>query len=95
MICPACGYDNLPGSAVCDHCNTDLTLFEEKKPVTKSKIEKAILEDTLDKVGKEKSIALKVGKDLAVKEVIRRMVKEQKCAAVIMEGDSKWLRKGE
>jgi predicted transcriptional regulator len=88
MICPACGYDNLPGSSVCEHCNTDLTQFEEKKPVTKSKIEKAILEDTLDKVGKEQSIALKVTKNLTVKEVIQKMVKEQKCSAVIMEGDS-------
>ena len=88
MICPTCGYDNLPGTSVCEHCNSDLTLFEEIKLVTKSKIEQAILEDNLEKVGKEKSIALKVSTDMTVKEVIDKMFKEQKSSAVIMEGGS-------
>ncbi len=88
MICPSCGYENLPGSSVCDHCNNALTSFEEKKPLTKSKIEKAILEDSLDKVGKEKSVALKVTNDMTVEVVIKQMIKEQKCSAVIMEDNS-------
>jgi predicted transcriptional regulator len=88
MICPACGYENLPGSAVCENCSSALTSFEEQKPVTESKIEKAILEDNLKTVGKEKSIALIVTKDMTVKEVVDQMVKNQKCSAVIMDGES-------
>jgi CBS domain-containing protein len=88
MICPACGYENLPGSALCDNCNIDLTRFEEQKPVTKSKIERAILQDKLAKVGKEKSIALIVSPQKAIKEVIELMLKAHKFSAVIMDGES-------
>lgn len=86
MICPACGYENLPGAASCDNCRIDLTRFEEKKPVTKSKIEKAILKDKLRKVGKENSIALIVSPEKSVKEVIELMLKAHKFSAVIMDG---------
>jgi CBS domain-containing protein len=87
MICPVCGFENLPGSSICENCGSALTFFEKKMPVTKSKIEKAIIVDCLDQVGKEKSIALKVTRDMTVKEVIDKMHEENKFSAVVMKGD--------
>lgn len=88
MKCPACGFENIPGTAICENCSTALTIFEEKKLVTKSNIEKAILEDKLDKIGGEKSIALKVSPEFSVREVIDLMLKHDKFSAVVMEEEN-------
>ncbi|MHA1976363.1 MAG: CBS domain-containing protein [Candidatus Hodarchaeales archaeon] len=88
MKCPACGFKNLPGAAICENCSTDLTFFEELKPVTESKIEQAIMKDKLDHICKEKSIALKVSPSMMIRDVINQMVKNQKCSVVVMEDDT-------
>lgn len=43
MICPNCGFDNLPGNEVCDNCQHDLTALD--RPVGWNKVEKSLLED--------------------------------------------------
>jgi CBS domain-containing protein len=88
MKCPACGFENIPGTSICENCSTALTGFEEKKPVTKSNIEKAILADKLEKIGGEKSIALKVSPELPVRKVIDLMLKHDKFSAVIIEDEA-------
>ncbi|MHA2306923.1 MAG: CBS domain-containing protein [Candidatus Hodarchaeales archaeon] len=88
MICPACGHENISGSAICDNCNIDLTQFEEPNLVTKSMIERAICKDKLAKIGKENSVALIVSPEKTVKEVIDLMLKNNKFSAVVMEGSS-------
>ncbi|MHA2346810.1 MAG: CBS domain-containing protein [Candidatus Hodarchaeales archaeon] len=87
MKCPACGFKNIPGTSICENCSTALTLFEEKKPVTRSIIEKAILKDKLEKIGGEKSLALKVSPDLTVRQVVNLMLTEDKFSAVIMQDE--------
>ncbi len=87
MNCPACGSENIPGVSVCDNCGTDLTFFEEPKPVTESKIEKAIMKDKLSEICGEKTIAIKVPPSMHIREVITIMIKNQKCSVVIMEDD--------
>ena len=87
MKCPACGFKNLPGAATCENCTTDLTFFEEPKPVTESKIEQAIMKDRLDHICKEKSIAITVSPQMTIREVIDEMIKNQKCSVVVMEND--------
>jgi signal-transduction protein with cAMP-binding, CBS, and nucleotidyltransferase domain len=87
MKCPACGFKNLPGAAICENCTTDLTFFEAPRPVTESKIERAIMQDKLDQICTEKSIAITVQPDMMIREVIDLMIKNQKCSVVIMEGE--------
>lgn len=87
MKCPVCGFKNIPGSAICENCSTDLIYFEEPKSVTESKIEKAIMEDKLDLICKEKSIAITVSPETMIREVIKLMIKNQKCSVVIMEDE--------
>ena len=88
MKCPVCGFENLPGTSVCENCGSALTYFEKKTPVTKSKLEKAILKDCLEDVAKESSVALIVSENMSVKEVIDLMNKENQFSAVVMEGDT-------
>ena len=84
--CTVCGHENLPGSFYCSNCNSDIVI-EKRKPLTDSRIEKAILEDCLEEVGGEESLALEVPPDKSVKEVVRLMIDHQKCSVVITGSD--------
>ncbi len=81
--CAVCGHENLPGSLYCSNCNSDIVI-EERKPMTDSRIEKAILEDCLGEVGGEESLALEVSPDKPVKEVVGLMIDHQKCSVVVI-----------
>jgi CBS domain-containing protein len=43
MICPNCGWDNLPGNEDCDNCKHDLTALD--RPVGWNRVEKSLMED--------------------------------------------------
>ena len=45
MICPNCGFDNLPGNEGCDNCQHDLTALD--RPVAWNRVEKSLLEETV------------------------------------------------
>ncbi|MFW9905423.1 MAG: cyclic nucleotide-binding/CBS domain-containing protein [Candidatus Thorarchaeota archaeon] len=81
--CTVCGHENLPGSFYCSNCNSDI-IIEEKRPLTDSRIEKAILEDCLEEVGGDESLALEVSPEMPVKEVIKLMIDHKKCSVVII-----------
>lgn len=43
MICPTCGWDNLPGNEACTHCRQDLTPLD--RPVAGNRVERSLMED--------------------------------------------------
>ena len=43
MICPNCGYDNLPGSEECGRCQQDLTQLD--RPTANNRVERSLMED--------------------------------------------------
>jgi CBS domain-containing protein len=43
MICPTCGWDNLPGSEDCQNCQQDLTPLD--RPVAQNRVERSLMED--------------------------------------------------
>jgi CBS domain-containing protein len=43
MICPACEYNNLPGSEYCGNCYGDLTQLDQ--PVTYDRVERSLMFD--------------------------------------------------
>jgi CBS domain-containing protein len=45
MICPGCGYENLPGAEVCAHCFHDLMGLDVPQP--KEGLQKHLLEDPI------------------------------------------------
>ncbi|MHA2224734.1 MAG: CBS domain-containing protein [Candidatus Hodarchaeales archaeon] len=86
LVCSVCGFENLLGSRHCANCSSDI-VTEKQKPITDSRIEKAILTDKLKEVGGEKSIALQVSSDLPVIDAVRRMINEDKCSVVITSSE--------
>ncbi|MFX0124026.1 MAG: cyclic nucleotide-binding/CBS domain-containing protein [Candidatus Hodarchaeota archaeon] len=81
--CTVCGHENLPGSFNCSNCNSDIVIGK-RKPLTDSRIEKAILEDCLKEVGGIESLALEVPNNMSVKEVVKLMIDQQKCSVVVV-----------
>src|SRR3954447_5740908 len=45
MICPNCGYDNLPGDESCKHCEGDLTQLD--RPAAQNRLERILMEDVV------------------------------------------------
>ena len=45
MICPTCGWDNLPGNETCTHCRQDLTLLD--RPCAGNRVERSLMEDSV------------------------------------------------
>jgi CBS domain-containing protein len=45
MICPTCGWDNLPGNEECSNCLQDLTPLD--RPVAQDKVERSLMEDSV------------------------------------------------
>jgi CBS domain-containing protein len=43
MICPNCGFDNLPGSEQCGNCQNDLTQLD--RPTAQDRVERSLMED--------------------------------------------------
>lgn len=43
MICPNCGFDNLPGSEECSSCQQDLTQLD--RPTAQDRVEYSLMED--------------------------------------------------
>jgi CBS domain-containing protein len=84
--CTVCGHENLPGSFYCSNCNSDI-IIEERRPITDSRIEKAILEDCLEEVGGDESLALEVPPDKPVKEVLKLIIDTQKSSVVVVGSD--------
>ena len=43
MICPTCGWDNVPGNEACSHCQHSLTPLD--RPSATNRIERSLMED--------------------------------------------------
>ena len=43
MICPTCGWDNLPGNESCTHCRQDLSILD--RPSATNRVERSLMED--------------------------------------------------
>jgi CBS domain-containing protein len=82
LVCPSCGFKNLPGSAICEYCKNDIII--ELKIITDSRIEKAVLEDKLEELADEQTTAIQVPPEKSVREVVQLMIKTKKCSVVII-----------
>lgn len=43
MICPICGWDNLPGNEVCANCQQDLASLD--RPTPRDRVERSLMEE--------------------------------------------------
>lgn len=57
MICPNCGYDNVPGAEECASCEQDLTHLDRPEP--RDRIEQCLLLDTVRDLGPAKPVQIR------------------------------------
>jgi CBS domain-containing protein len=72
MICPRCGYDNLPGSDECGGCLFDLGPLD--RPAGQDRVETSILTDQVGGLSLRKPFT--VPPTTSVREVIRLLIDE-------------------
>jgi CBS domain-containing protein len=46
MICPTCGWENLPGNEECVHCQQDLSPLD--RPMAQDRVERSLMEDPVE-----------------------------------------------
>lgn len=70
MICPFCGYDNLPGEESCMYCGQALTSLDVPQP--RDELGEALMESKVKELRPQKPVT--VLPNTPVREAIRRMV---------------------
>ena len=83
MHCPACGYDNLIGTEVCDNCGADLAGHDLPQPAVS--FHSTLLGEHLDELGAPAPIL--VGPDTAVESAIAAMHEAQADCVLVMSGE--------
>ena len=84
MLCPACGYENLPGVDFCQECLSSLSHLDvSQSTVTESRIEKAILKEKVYQILSPSS--LMVSPSTPLKEIIKLLADENRSSIVIGE----------
>lgn len=84
MICPFCGYKNIPGSDECESCNENLASLDGVVP--KTKIEKVLMSDRISKIQPREPVS--VQKETSLLEAVKKMnACKVGCALVINHGE--------
>lgn len=87
MICPHCGFDNLPGSEECSHCLMDLTQLD--RPMALSPIERSLMEDPVAVLNPKKPITVRP--TATVREAIGLMLDRDIGALLVVDDSGKLL----
>jgi CBS domain-containing protein len=86
MICPHCGYDNLPGAEECAECLQDLTYLD--RPVGHDRIERALMDDVVAALNPAKPVTVRT--TTTVRQAVQTMI-EHNVGAVLVVGDGNRL----
>jgi len=63
MICPRCGFDNLPGQNECRRCLCDLTALDRPEP--HDRVESSLMQDTVDQLRPGPPVTVPLGTSVA------------------------------
>ena len=87
MICPTCGWDNLPGNEECVNCLQDLTPLD--RPMASNRVERSLMEDTIASLQPKKPITIRPTTALA--SAIQAMLACDIGALLVTSEDGKLL----
>jgi CBS domain-containing protein len=87
MICPNCGFDNLPGSEECSECKQDLTQLDQ--PYAQDRIERSLMENPVRVLGPRHPITVRP--TTTVHEAIRTMLTHDIGSVIVVDKDGKIL----
>jgi CBS domain-containing protein len=70
MICPTCGWDNLPGNEECSNCQQDLTPLD--RPAAHNRVERSLMEDPVSALNPKAPVTVQA--TATVHEAIQTML---------------------
>src|SRR5438552_2461151 len=85
MICPTCGWDNLPGSEECQNCQQDLTPLD--RPVAQNRVERSLMEDPVSVL--QPGAAVTVPLTATVGQAVEVMLTRYLGAMLVVDADDK------
>jgi CBS domain-containing protein len=80
VICPNCGFDNLPGSEDCGRCQQDLTHLD--RPAPHDRIERALMDDPVSLLRPAKPVT--VWPTATLRETMRSMIEHNVGALLVV-----------
>jgi CBS domain-containing protein len=87
MICPACNYDNLPGSEVCERCLQDLSQLD--LPTAQDRVQRSLMEDPVSVLGPHQPITVRAGTSL--REAMATMLAENIGTVLVLDDSDKLI----
>jgi CBS domain-containing protein len=87
MICPTCGYDNLPGNEECVNCQQDLTSVDRSCP--QNRVERSLMEDQVAALRPNKPITVRPNTPLQA--AIQAMLVSDIGALLVTDDDGRLL----
>jgi CBS domain-containing protein len=87
MICPNCGFVNLPGNEECSHCHQDLTQLD--LPIPQNRIEKSLMEESVRVLRPRQPVT--VGPTATVREAMQTMLDHNIGALIVVDREGKLL----
>ena len=81
MICPSCGFDNLPGTEECNRCLQDLTQLD--RPAPHNRVERSLMENQVATLAPARPITLPPS--ATVREAIGAMLANDIGALLVLD----------
>jgi CBS domain-containing protein len=85
MICPTCGFDNVPGSEYCQNCENDLALLDRPEP--RDRVEQSLMDDCVEVLNPRSAVTLPA--DAPVSQAIQTMLEANSGAVLVCEDGEK------
>ncbi|HMP03785.1 MAG TPA: CBS domain-containing protein [Gemmatales bacterium] len=87
MICPNCGFDNVPGSESCSECVQDLTHLDLPQP--QERLEEELLRETVGKLELAPPVTIRA--DETIQAALTAMVKHAANALLVVNHEEKLI----
>ena len=87
MMCPTCGWDNLPGNEECANCQQDLTPLD--RPMAQNRVERSLMEDPVSALRPKKPVTIRPTTHVQV--AIQAMLANDIGALLVTSEDGKLL----
>ena len=87
MICPTCGFDNLPGNEECANCQQDLTPLD--RPTAQDRVERSLMEDEVALLHPKAPVTIRP--DTTVQSAIQVMLEHDIGALLVVDSRGKLL----
>jgi CBS domain-containing protein len=83
MICPRCGFDNLPGNDTCCQCLCDLTALDRPEP--QDRLERSLMTDTVAMLRPRPPVLVRHGQTVA--DALHVLLHQEVGALLVVDAD--------